>query len=661
MIPTLFGVTVVAFCVMQIAPGDPMDNLGAAGLASESAQTREAYLIRKRDLKLDKPLLLNFNYFRDYSEKTGIAAFYMGRTKKEVVADLNRLAEDPDSPEHAARLKFLRSLGIKDFKRRLTELNEDLPPKEREGALMAERERLATAMCGAQEEGLMGGGLIRVWCEDAGMHGVTPTIELLHSESADQKEKVGAIRCLNYMVVEPFQYTYSRDATDAETPEIEAVWRTWWERAEPTFPKLDPKRRASLEKRFAQIVKADSRTELFDGLDYFDPEELEPFQRADMRFFAEKLLGPSSLKEKVVASLALRLYRGNALQTNIGLPPTPPEKPPEESPKKGDAAEGKEEEKPPTQAELQQQYAKEVLEVSENWSLYYDLHEKEFTRGVAAKVWYIFSDTQYAHMAWRLLTFNFGRTTLKTREPVSKKIIEAVLVSAPIMILSQLVIYFVAVPLGILCAVNRGNWVDRLISLKLFLLYSIPPFVAGMLFLLFFCYGDFLEWFPMEGLHADGAEEFGFVMYSIDYLWHIFLPVVCLSLFSLAGMAMYSRMSMLDVIGQDYIRTARAKGVDEEKVILKHGLRNSLIPIVTLFSNLLPAMLGGSVLIEVIFGIPGMGMLSWGSIEQQDFPTLMALIYIDAIIVMISILLTDLLYVLVDPRISFQSQEETGS
>jgi ABC-type dipeptide/oligopeptide/nickel transport system permease subunit len=115
---------------------------------------------------------------------------------------------------------------------------------------------------------------------------------------------------------------------------------------------------------------------------------------------------------------------------------------------------------------------------------------------------------------------------------------------------------------------------------------------------------------------------------------------------------------MLEVIGQDYIRTARAKGCPRA-VILKHGLRNALIPIITLFAGFLPGMLGGSVLIEVIFGIPGMGRLSFDSILQRDFPTLMALIYINAIVVMISILLTDLLYVVADPRISFQGRGQT--
>jgi peptide/nickel transport system permease protein len=193
--------------------------------------------------------------------------------------------------------------------------------------------------------------------------------------------------------------------------------------------------------------------------------------------------------------------------------------------------------------------------------------------------------------------------------------------------------------------------------LGLFLLYSVPPFVAGMLFLLYLSYGEYLKIFPMERLHGDRADQLAWLPWLWDYLWHATLPIICLSLFSLAPLAMYSRTSLLEVLGQDYIRTARAKGLSERRVILVHALRNSLIPLITLFASFLPAMLGGSVIIEYLFNIPGMGRLSWEAILLKDFPVVMALIYIDAIVVMISILMTDLLYVFVDPRISFEAQQ----
>ena len=656
MLPTLFGVTIVSFIVMQLAPGDPLLNqLGPGGMAGESGQTPEAYRIQKQDLKLDKPLMLNFNYFRDYSREVRLAAHYMSLTKEEVTAELAELAEDPDAPENAARLRFLRSLDIQEFEERFEDPQQHA--------------RLAEAIRGPEDEGPSRGGFLRRFCEDNGTYAVPAAIEILRSESGELGEKVGAIRCLDHMVIDPFLYIYSRDPSEEETPLVVAVWKTWWERQEaqdrqlqrdgsqPEFPPLAPGRREALAKRYAAIVAAPTRTELFAGLDFFDPKTLQPFQRTDMRFFAEKLLDPNTtLREKMVASLALRLRLGKPLETDVPLavihPPVNDE--PADEGAAAETQEGSSEEAPPEEAGPDPEEL--VREVAENWLLHFDLHRKEYEPSFLAKTWYIVGDTQYAHMVWRLATFNFGRSALKTREPVGRKILDGVMVSAPLMVLAQLVIYFVAVPLGIVCAVNRANWTDRLISLGLFVLYSIPPFVAGMLFLLFLCYGDYVKLFPMDGLHSAGADEYGFFMYSVDYVWHIILPVACLSLFSLAGMAMYSRTSMLDVVGQDYIRTARAKGLSEDSVIMKHGLRNSLIPILTLFSNLLPAMLGGSVLIEYLFGVPGMGTLSWESIEQKDFPTLMALIYIDAIIVMVSILLTDILYVFVDPRISFESQ-----
>jgi len=611
MIPTLFGVTVVSFLIMQLAPGDPLkDQLGAGGLAGKSSQNREAYLIQKRDLKLDKPLVLNFNYFRDYSQKIRFVAHYLGQDEKQIAAELR----DPKG-DSAPRLEFLRSLRIEDFDKRL-----DDP---------TQHDSLAKAIQ----------GFVGMYADDLGRHGVPPAMAILSQKPpAPLPLRIGAIRALAHMVPEPLAYTYSRTPSEEQAPQIEAVWQRWWdhvqevdrrraaEGAPPEYPPLSAERRRKLEERFEAILGAPTRSEMFARLQFFDTERFEPYEQADMRFFVQKLLGETTLEGKAVAAAALGGYVGRPLAMDV-----------------------------PVGAD-----AGEVDRVAGNWALHYRFHREEYEPSLLAKTWYIVADTQYAHMVARLATFNFGRSATRTREPVADKILAAVIVSAPIMFFAELVIYFVAVPLGITCAVTRGRWPDRLISLGLFLLYSIPAFVAAMLFLLLFCYGDYLKLFPMDGLHSDWAGQYGFVAYTLDYLWHITLPVVCLSLFSLAGLAMYSRTSMLDVVGQDYIRTARAKGLSEPKVILKHGLRNALIPIITLFANFLPAMLGGSVLIEVLFGIPGMGRLSWESIEQKDFPTLMALIYIDAIVVMLSILASDLLYVFVDPRISFEGQGQSA-
>jgi len=595
MIPTLFGVTVVSFLIMQLAPGDPLlAKAGSAAVSGQTSQTRDAYLTQKRDLKLDKPLLLNFNYFRDYDESVRIAIYYAARSDEEIAAGLPKMAAESDDPKIAARKQFLERIKVPEFQERLKDPKRHID--------------LAQAIQ----------AYVQVFCEDTGMHGVPPAVAILQSPDADLREKIGAIRSLNFMVTEPFVYTYSRDPTDAETPAILSTWQTWWNRAEAKFPKISDKRRDELSEEFATLVAEPSRGKVVEGI--------RRFRRNDARFFIEKLLGDSTLREKAVAAMGLRQAVGKPLSSEVPL----------------DAKE------------------KLVARVSENWLAWYDAHQAEFHPSDLRKTWYIFSDTQYAHMVVRLATFNFGRSVVKTREPVSDMIWRAVLVTAPLMFFAELIIYLVAVPLGILCAVKRNGWVDRSVSFVLFLLYSIPPFVAGMLFLLFFCYGEYLSWFPMLGLHSQGADKMGWIAYTLDYLHHIVLPVACLSLFSLAGMAMYARSSLLDVIEQDYIRTARAKGLPERVVILKHGFRNALIPIITLFASFLPAMLGGSVLIEYLFNVPGMGVLSLNSILLKDTPTLMALVYIDAIVVMLSILLSDILYVLVDPRISFEGQGQSA-
>lgn len=593
MIPTLFGITVVSFCIMQLAPGDPLlMQLGATGLAGQTAQTREAYLIQKRDLKLDRPLLINLRYFYDYSRAVYWAGYYRAASEPQIAAELAVLAHDPERlPEGRQRLAFLRSLGIPRFDRRLEDGQEHA--------------RLARAIS----------IYVQVFCEDLGHHGVPPAVVLLRSAEVPREVKIGLVHALNSMVVEPFVYTYSSRPTEKETPFVVATWRLWWQRAEDTARPLSDDERAEWEARFHALCQM-SQNELLEELDYLDPQAV--------RFFAEKLLGDSDLREKFVASLALRRLVRQPLRLDVPV----------------DVPESL------------------LEEVAQNWLAHYELYRRRYEPTMLERLAYVLTDTQYAHMVWRLVTFQFGRSATKTREPVATKIWNAVVVSAPLMLMAEIIIYFIAIPAGIIAAVKRNTVVDRAISLTLFLLYSIPSFVAAMLLLLFFCYGDYLKWFPMIGLHSEGAENFSWPRYILDYLWHAFLPVMCLALFSLAGLAMYARTSMLEVISQDYIRTARAKGLPEFKVIFKHALRNALIPILTLFSAFLPALLGGSVLVEYIFGIHGMGRLSWQSIEQKDYPTLMALIYIDAIIVLVSILLTDILYVLVDPRITFSAQGE---
>jgi len=610
MVPTLFGVTLVSFAVMQMAPGDPLLlQSGGQGSLTQQGETREAYLVRRRDLKLDKPLFLNFRYFQDWTDEVRHAAWWLGTPQQQLPQELRRLGQ-ADDPQSRARLRFLRKLDVPQFRRRLRRFagpGADLRDEQTRAGL----EALARAV----------GNHVQVFCENLGAHGV-PVVMSLLEQAQDRPMRLGLLRALRFMVVEPFQFTFSRPPRPEEAPLVEALWRRWWELNRKRFPPLDPDRQTVLRRQLEQLVQAPDDSTRFDLL-----QQEFLFDASEMGFFVQRLLAPeSTLEEKAICALVLKLYVARPLKLEV----------------------------------TENSSEEEIQQVVANWKLHYELYRGRYEPGTGQRLLYLFTDTQYAHMVYRLFTFDFGRSTLRTREPVSEKIWNAFVVSAPLMALSQVLIYLISVPIGVVCAVKHNTWVDRALSLLLFVLYSIPAYVAGMLLLLFFCYGDYLKWFPSSGLHSDGAEKLDPLAYWLDYAWHIVLPTLCLTLFSLAALAMYSRTSMLEVLGQDYIRTARAKGLSQPKVILKHALRNALIPIITLFSNTIPAVLGGSVLIEYLFNIPGMGRLTFESIENKDYPTLMALVYINAIVVMVSILASDILYVLVDPRISFQGRSQGG-
>lgn len=596
MIPTLFGITLVSFMMMQLAPGDPLLTSGGAHGGDPTA-SREAYLVQKRALGLDKPAVLNFRSFHDYGPSMRFAAEVLGRPAVELKNDLPALLGGDDA-DAAARRAFLTSLKIPDFEARRSDASL--------------HEGLARSIV----------DFVQVWCEDTGASGVAAAMNIVRNTASSKIQRRGAIRALNHLLRDPFTYAYGREPDESQTAAVTTSWRLWWDRERAGKKEeeraVSSQRRDELEQIFTKSTTTTSRNELM--------SELERFRRSDAPFLVDKLLGSTTLAEKNVAALALRLTVGKPLKTDVSA----------------DADDA------------------ELDEVAQNWTAYYDAAREQYEPGTAVRLRNVVTDTQYAQLVRRLVTFDFGPSALGTHEPVGDRIWRAVQVSAPLMLAGELVIYLIAVPLGIFCAVNRDRFWDRTISLILFLLYSVPTFVAAMAVLLAFCYGGVVKWFPMSGLHSPDADELSWGAWLIDYLWHAFLPVFCLSLFSLAGLAMYSRASMLNVISEDYIRTARAKGVRERGVVWRHALRNALIPVITLFADFLPAMLGGSVLVEVLFSIPGMGRLSWASIEQKDYPTLMALVYLDAIVVLLSILLSDVLYYVVDPRMNLDSADEAA-
>ena len=222
----------------------------------------------------------------------------------------------------------------------------------------------------------------------------------------------------------------------------------------------------------------------------------------------------------------------------------------------------------------------------------------------------------------------------------------------PLALLSTLISYLLAVPLGILSAVQQRSRADKLVTLLLFVLYSLPTFWVGLMLILIFGKTGF-DLLPVIGLHDKDASQLSGWPYYQDMLLHLVLPVATLTYGGLAYLSRQMRVGMIDTIRLDYIRTARAKGLPESRVVLKHALRNSLIPIITVFANILPILISGSLIVEAVFNIPGMGLYAFEGLQKRDYPVVLATTTLSAVMTMLGILLSDLLYAVVDPRISY--------
>ncbi len=287
------------------------------------------------------------------------------------------------------------------------------------------------------------------------------------------------------------------------------------------------------------------------------------------------------------------------------------------------------------------QAAQALPETAQPWKVY-----------IPALHWYG-TQNQYHRWLVGLLQGDFG-LSYQDKRPISSKLGEAVRWSLVINLISIALAYLIAIPLGVVAAVRRGQWQDRTIGLVLFMLDSLPSFWVGTLAIVFLCGGDYLNLFPPGGVQStEHSPEWPLLERLADWGYHLILPVLVYTYGSLAFLSRQMRAALLEVLWQDYIRTARAKGLSERQVIWKHAFRNSLIPIITLLASVFPAMISGSVILETIFSIPGMGFLSYGAMVARDYPVIIAVFTIGAVLTMVGILVADVLYALVDPRISY--------
>jgi len=258
---------------------------------------------------------------------------------------------------------------------------------------------------------------------------------------------------------------------------------------------------------------------------------------------------------------------------------------------------------------------------------------------------------QYWLWLSRLVRFDFGRS-FKDGRLVIIKILERLPATLLLNVLSLLLIFFIALPIGVISAVRQDSFFDKGMTVFVFLGFSVPAFWLALLLMVLF--GVVLGWLPISGMHSVNFPYFSFWGKLWDIIKHLILPVFVSAFGGLAYLSRYSRTSMLEVLRQDYIRTARAKGLSEKKVIYRHALRNALIPIVTLLGLSLPALIGGGFIFETIFAWPGMGRLGYQAIMARDYPVIMGVGVIAALLTLSGNLIADITYAFIDPRIRYR-------
>jgi peptide/nickel transport system permease protein len=253
---------------------------------------------------------------------------------------------------------------------------------------------------------------------------------------------------------------------------------------------------------------------------------------------------------------------------------------------------------------------------------------------------------QYGLFYQRLFTGQLR--SFKDNQPVIGKIVERAWNSFPLFVVGTILVWSYAFPLGIAAAVRRNSTFDRLTTVLVFALISIPGFYLSYLGIIFVVQSFHVDVIGLRTFGRESAPAFSAVM---DRLWHLVLPSALGVTAGVAVLSRYVRSQMLEVIGSDYVRTARAKGLDEDAVLYRHALRNGLLPFVTMLGMLLPGLIGGSVIFETIFAWPGIGRLGYEAILGRDYPVVIALNFMAAGLTVLGTLVSDLLYMVVDPRI----------
>ena len=256
---------------------------------------------------------------------------------------------------------------------------------------------------------------------------------------------------------------------------------------------------------------------------------------------------------------------------------------------------------------------------------------------------------QYWNWLTRLVQLDFGRSFSPDARPVLQKIGERLPVTLLLNVVEMMIIVALAIPIGVFSATRQYSKFDKITTIFVFVGFATPDFWLALMLMILF--GVQLGWLPISGLRSPTWEYLSFWRQQWDFVGHLVLPILVATFGGLAGFSRYMRQSMLEVVRQDYIQSARAKGLAERVVIGKHALRNALLPIVTVLGLSLPGLIGGSVIVESIFAIPGMGQLMVQAVFERDYPVIMGNLVIVATLTLGANLIADLTYSLVDPRI----------
>jgi peptide/nickel transport system permease protein len=251
---------------------------------------------------------------------------------------------------------------------------------------------------------------------------------------------------------------------------------------------------------------------------------------------------------------------------------------------------------------------------------------------------------------WIKKLFTGQLYSFKDGRPVMEKIGERIWNTLLLNAVATLIIFSLAIPLGVFSARRQYSFMDNLGTFGAYLGISIPSFWLAYLLILATVK---LFGYPVLGMRSFVTEDFTNLEMVMDRLWHLMLPSIILAIGGIAGLSRYTRSSMLEVVRQDYVRTARAKGLPEETVFYKHALRNALLPIITIFGFLIPDLIGGSIIMESVFAWPGIGRLSYQAVLARDYPVVMTILTISAVLTLIGNFVADILYAVVDPRIRY--------